>query len=444
MSSSHDNATAGPGKGDGTQVLRILSGLHAGAGRTLAAREMILVGSGEDCDIVLADAGVARHHALINLLGDVSSLRALDAPLRIDGQPLNPGDPVELRPLQRIQIGEAAIAYGTEDDPGWATLQPGNTGFSAAAARVSSAGMRRLPMIAAIAVLSLAALAVFAAVMPSQKQKVDTDAEAKALVHDFHIYKGALSNDGTGQTLSGIVPDRATTDLIQRRIQEKDLPVALNLRTGEQIAADVGEVLRTTLPGVDIKTRYLGEGNVEVAGYFPDMVALQRVAQSRAMRDVRGLTRIVPKNQTALAIGQGPTNAPPPAASAPPPPTRIISIVRGKDAHLVGMDGQTYAVGADIPGLGKLLSIGETAQVLGNDGAPHRVVVQPVTAQELAAAADQKLADEAKAAGGTPAATPASTASPAPQPAANTKPATSGSKSPSAGATPAGDKSKKM
>src|SRR5690606_37123533 len=55
-------------------VLRILSGLHAGPSRTLAEQEMILVGSGDDCDIVLADHGVARHHALINLTGGMSSL----------------------------------------------------------------------------------------------------------------------------------------------------------------------------------------------------------------------------------------------------------------------------------------------------------------------------------------------------------------------------------
>src|SRR3546814_14580039 len=64
-------------------VLRILAGLHAGASRDLAEQEMILVGSGDDCDIVLADQGVARHHALINLVGGLSSLRAPDATLRV-------------------------------------------------------------------------------------------------------------------------------------------------------------------------------------------------------------------------------------------------------------------------------------------------------------------------------------------------------------------------
>ena len=44
----------------GDAVLRIVSGLHVGATRPLARREMILVGSGDDCDVVLADASPAH------------------------------------------------------------------------------------------------------------------------------------------------------------------------------------------------------------------------------------------------------------------------------------------------------------------------------------------------------------------------------------------------
>src|SRR3546814_609486 len=127
------NETAAPAPGN---VLRILAGLHAGASRDLAEQEMILVGSGDDCDIVLADQGVARHHALINLVGGMSSLRALDAPLRVDGLPLLPGDPVELRGLQRIELGEAAIAYGLEHDPGWVALLPDAAAIATAARSV--------------------------------------------------------------------------------------------------------------------------------------------------------------------------------------------------------------------------------------------------------------------------------------------------------------------
>src|SRR5690606_22456559 len=101
------------------RLLRIISGLHAGASRELAEREMILVGSGDDCDIVLADAGVAAHHALISVVDGHFQLRALDAPLQLEGRMLHPGDPVEMDSLQRVGLGEAALAFGLEDDPAW-------------------------------------------------------------------------------------------------------------------------------------------------------------------------------------------------------------------------------------------------------------------------------------------------------------------------------------
>src|SRR3546814_2748105 len=71
------NETAAPAPGN---VLRILAGLHAGASRDLAEQDMILVGSGDGCDIVLAHQGVARHPALLTLVRGVSPPRALVAP----------------------------------------------------------------------------------------------------------------------------------------------------------------------------------------------------------------------------------------------------------------------------------------------------------------------------------------------------------------------------
>ncbi|QCU72765.1 FHA domain-containing protein [Luteimonas yindakuii] len=92
-----DQAPAAEGK-----VLRIVAGLHAGASRALAEREMILVGSGDDCDIVLADRGVAIRHALISVIDGAVQLRALDAPLKLEGRLLHPGDPEELPSVQRV------------------------------------------------------------------------------------------------------------------------------------------------------------------------------------------------------------------------------------------------------------------------------------------------------------------------------------------------------
>ena len=94
-------------RGDRGVVLRVVSGLHSGAERELEGGEMILIGSGEDCDMVLADAGVASHHALLTFLDGRFSLRALDAPLHVGTAMIHPGDPVELDRVQRVGIGEA-------------------------------------------------------------------------------------------------------------------------------------------------------------------------------------------------------------------------------------------------------------------------------------------------------------------------------------------------
>ena len=119
-----NDATSNAGEQEQRRLLRIVSGLHAGASRELAEREMILVGSGDDCDIVLADAGVATRHALISVVDGQFQLRALDAPLQLEGRLLHPGDPVEMDRLQRVGLGEAALAFGLQDDPAWLALAP--------------------------------------------------------------------------------------------------------------------------------------------------------------------------------------------------------------------------------------------------------------------------------------------------------------------------------
>jgi type III secretion system YscD/HrpQ family protein len=386
-----DPDTAAPAQAN---VLRILSGLHAGASRDLAEQEMILVGSGDDCDIVLADQGVARHHALINLIGGMSSLRALDAPLRVDGQPLHPGDPVELRGLQRIELGDAAIAYGEEHDPAWASLL---SDIGIGDIRAPGAGMRKLPLVAALAVLSLASLAIFAAVMPKHEEQADPRSQLNALITEFQVRDGKVSEDAHGRPiLKGTVENDAMRERIEGRVAQAGFEAALDLRSAEKIAADVSEVLRTQ--NINARTRYLGNGVVEASGRFEDMDSMRAAASSRAMDDVPGVARVLVKNYVepgqARRIANGPTEA-----AVPQGPTRIVSVVRGKTPHLVAVDGTQYPVGAEVPGRGKLVSIGESAHVVSADGMLHKIIPEPVTAAEIAAAAAKQAAAEAMAEG---------------------------------------------
>src|SRR5690606_39835650 len=136
-------------------------------------REMVLVGSGDDCDVVLADVGVAAHHALLNVVDGRFHLRALDAPVDLPERTLHPGDPVEIGQVQRIGLGDAAIAFGRADAPEWIALAP-EYGHEPPA-RPRAAFASRLPMIAGVAVLALAGLAIFAAWMPASPPPVDVE-----------------------------------------------------------------------------------------------------------------------------------------------------------------------------------------------------------------------------------------------------------------------------
>jgi type III secretion protein D len=370
----NDNDMEAP-EGSGI-VLRVVSGLHAGAERELVGSEMILIGSGDDCDMVLADAGVAAHHALLSFVDGRFSLRALDAPLHVGTVLIHPGDPVELDRVQRVGIGEAAIAFGASDDAGWEQLVPGGLGPRLTASPRSRPFLRRLPAIAAVAVVSLASLAIFAAAMPQGEAAPDPRAQLQGLVPEYGIDDGQANVDLQGRlVLTGTVPDAATRERIARRIAEEQIDARLELRTGDDIAGDVAEILRGQ--GITAVTRYLGNGDVEAKGRFEDEAALRAAAFSRAMREVKGVVRVIPVNVSEAAVARRQA----PAVPAKPVRIRVAAIVRGDNPHVVSGKGDRYEVGAELPGIGTLVSITEnSAHALRPDGNLERLRVEAAPA----------------------------------------------------------------
>ncbi len=354
------------------QVMRIVAGVHSGASRRLGEQELLVIGSGDDCDIVLADAGVARHHAIISAIGGRMSIRAVDSPLRVGGRPLHPGDPIALPPLARIEIGDAALALGDEHHAGWTDLLPAGDGRPVPTAkRLSRAALRRLPAVAAIAVLSLASVAIFAAVIPPEKAVPEPREQLGQLIKEYGIVDGRSQLDSKGRwVLSGTVQDDAARALIQRRLAAEDLDARLELRTGDDLARDVGEVLRSK--GFNAHTRYLGKGNVEVKGVFPDEQALKAFYASRAIVEVGGGL------QKLITLNLAPPESKPAAVKRAEPIT-IVSVVRDGEPHVVASDGTRYGVGATLPDGRELVVIGEKVWAMA-DGKVSQIRPTPTDA----------------------------------------------------------------
>ena len=350
-------------------VLRIVDGLHAGASRLLADEEMILVGSGDDCDIVLADNGVAGHHALVSIVGGRFQVRALDAPLRIGSQEVHPGDPVELSAVQQVRIGEAVIAFGREDDPAWDSFV---TVFASheEKAKPGSALVRRLPMIAGVAAISLVSLAIFAAVIPSSDKGPDVRERLQTLLDEHHVSDHQVIDGLDGRpTVTGAIDDTAALEHLRSQLRNEGIDATLQIRTGEHIANDVAEMFRAQ--SIPVEARYIGNGDVEVVGNFKDSAQIAHLAGSRAISDIPGVQRILPRTPTG-DVPEGEVEQ-----AQAEEQVYIVAVVRGEDPYVEASDGRRFEPGDNIPGKGTLISIGEFAHVLGSNGELTKIIPGP-------------------------------------------------------------------
>lgn len=102
--------------------LKIIAGLHRDAELCLQEDVRYAIGSGDDCDIVLVDSGVAEHHLSLSIARGKIHLLEMNADIYIDGRPL-PEVPFFLTQFQVASIGDAHLVIGPADAP-WPEIAP--------------------------------------------------------------------------------------------------------------------------------------------------------------------------------------------------------------------------------------------------------------------------------------------------------------------------------
>src|SRR5690606_9259728 len=271
----------------------------------------------------------------------------------------------------RIALGQAAIAFGRVDAVEWLALAPG-PGSDAPLARPRPAFASRMPLIAGVAVLALSALAIIAALTPAPPPKVDVEHRLRELAREFDVSEVEVRRDVEGRAvLSGTVDDEAARKRFEARIASEGLAASVALRSGQDLALDVAEVMRTG--GYTVRTEYLGNNNVRVTGELgEDPKALHDFLTSRAMIET-GVNKVEPVNLSAPAADAMADAAP----SGDEGKAHIVSIVRGETPHIVDAEGNIYHDGAVVPGWGELVSIGQFAHVIRPDGTLVKLTPSP-------------------------------------------------------------------
>lgn len=333
--------------------LRLLGGFHTGAVRPLQRRDVLMVGHAADCEVILADAGVGRHHCLVTRDGSKLSVRAVDTPVIVNGHSVAPGEPMSIQPGARIALGEAmfTIALSDGDEPqGW-------TPPAVAAAVIERWRGRSWWLGGAVGVCVLALL-----LLGTQRYWQAANAKSAApieqvdrVVKDMGMHEVAVTEKADGKMLiKGVVPDASAAANLKTRIRSEVPQAVVQVRAGEAVADDVSEILR--LKGIEAAANYEGDGRVRVEGHLGDEGQLSAAIQSRAMRDIQGLKKVVAVNL------DGSSKPRTPAA-----PKRIVSVGSGADPYVVTADGSRYFVGAKLPSGSQLAAI-EGSQIVLDDG----------------------------------------------------------------------------
>jgi hypothetical protein len=298
-------------------TVRIVTGLHAGALTPLGTSDMLVVGASDDCDVVLSDAGIAKHHCILNSQDGKLTVRAMDAAVALDGRRLRPGQTVSIEIGTTVTLGDAALAIVSDSvDANHARNQARVSRYRQLASRSAEyvADMFHRFRWSFIAVLPLA-VAVASVLSPSHDESVEAAKPATA------------------------------TELE---------------RPGTAIAHDVAEVLR--LSGIGSEATYNGGGTVTVRGRLGNQQALAKIIDSRAMHDIVGLKRVVVLNLDhpgELVSGVD--------------GTRIVSAVSGGDPYVVTADGSRYYVGASLPQGGRLTGVQGTEVLIEHGGRIERL-----------------------------------------------------------------------
>ena len=343
---------------DITLALKVLTGKHAGAEHPLGNQEFLLVGSGDDCEIILTDDGIAPHHCLITRQGPDLWLRPLDAPVRGDEVTWAPGETQSLHVGQSLRLGQSSIAIQS--------ALPAISVRPPEAAKPKRLGWRVLGTV----VSTLCLAAVTGAYFQEEVQAYWPGDAAHPIATEV---PDTLADVDTPADLPWIQSAIGDFHALETRLSSVDVRPAGH----DTLARDVREILR--LSGIAAAARTLGAGEVEITGHFGDGERIAAIVQSRAMRDIEGLERVVAVNLDQAAPA-------PDSEPAQPAPPRVTQLVTDPDPYLVTDDGSRYYPGATLPDGSVLIDVEAAHMVVEQQHQRYRVLAagQPLNGTYLA------------------------------------------------------------
>jgi len=343
--------------------LLVQSGMHAGALIKLKNGSNVL-GHAPDCDVVLADEGLAARHLDIVLEGRSAWIRRLeDAPLEVNGRRLESQRAI-VRPGTVISVGACRIILqsplATDSDPD----VDGGTADSPLAGIYSSLLAGRWLM---LAVLGLGIFGIWwawsdgLATRTHASQYASKTTAAQLFEQGFRNLNLAdvqlLTVGQNNYRLSGFVDNQQQAQTLSALAKNAPaLRVESHVAVGSQIAAWISD----SVANPEVSVRYTGKGEVIIEGEVRALNHRARLEQvneqfARLVR-INDKTRPPAEPKSVVVRALEPTSL----------PYRAVPVISGRGGnvtHVLAHEQRRYFVGAVLPD-GSVLEAVDAKQVV--------------------------------------------------------------------------------
>jgi len=374
----------------GVHRLEVVCGPRAGAAIRLEPDRPVRIGHGFDDDVVIRHPSVRGVSVQLEPTPEGIEMRVESGTVRLLGSPLEAGRSVRLPLWVPFAVGDAMLAVGPDRDEGWVACrrlaqQLSVDGFDVDPARAAAPGVPNGPVGVPAATAAGAwwrvpalllapgagALALLLAwpgapggAAPADPQTAKT---LRAVLLEEGLPQLRVVQTARGELLlQGQVERDADRVRVSQRLRNEGIAVTLDVGTGEQLARQVGDVLR--LNGVAAQARHLGRGVVEASFIDPGGTRREQL-EAAVRRDVPGLAGLVVQTRPAADT---PVRSP---AAPVDPGKRVVSVVYGPNGYVVTADGARYFEGAFLPGGYRIARIAADAVHLARDGRITRLAI---------------------------------------------------------------------
>jgi type III secretion protein D len=268
------------------------------------------------------------------------------------------GEVIKVPEYAKIKIGDTIFSYGKKVDASWRDIidYVTNTELTALSENRLSTHLKSYQLYYIIGIIVLFTILVIASifVIDSTPKKVNSISDVELinskLKNENYISLKVMESDTSEITITGFLMTNKEKSEVENIVDLLDIPVIIDISTGDNLAAEVRELYRVN--GVEAEVKALKYGTVVVTTKYKNKKKLDNLKHI-ALNEIPSLTELdaeyIGKEQTREALET--------ISSFNKEGKRIIMVVDGAPPYLMTFDRSKYYVGALLPSGHKIESI---------------------------------------------------------------------------------------